>query len=176
MAVAASIRLGISCFLAVNIQACATMAAAPEIATINLVSINKATVLDMIIMGEHSEVFDVPGYKIIFGSDREMTPKDSVWLDYYDCSSSERYEDGHALSARDYVKFHQSWVKLIESKPGGSFTYEAQFIEGQNEKNRDVCAKIFVFDGNIKRKVWQPVFISNEMKLDFSSQGSPEHL
>ena len=175
-------RLGLCCFLALNLQACATMAA-PEIATINLVSINKATVIDAIVMGEHSEEFDAPGYKIVFESDREIAPQDNfsrddvfVALHFYNCDSSERYEAGHAYSAFDYVIIQQSWADLIESKPNGSFIYEAQFIEGNNEKNQSICSKIFVTDGNINRKIWQPIFVSNEMKLDFNSSKNPELL
>ena len=127
--------------------------------------------------------FDAPGYKIVFESDREIAPQDnfsrddvSVALNFYNCDSSERYEAGHAYSALDYVRIQQSWADLIESKPDGSFIYEAQFIEGYDEKNQNICSKIFVTDGNINRKIWQPIFVSNEMQLDFSSSKNLELL
>ena len=176
MSLNAPVRFFLFCCISVLLQACASTVRSPEIVNINLVTINKAIVQDTVFDGEFSQEFDVPGFRIIFESDREIAPKESyskvhdfVFLDYYDCDSSLRYEPDHPYSARDYVKFHQSWAQRIGSKPNGSFIYQAQIIEEHSKKIQNVCAKIFVNDGNIKRKVWRPVFISNEMKLAFNN-------
>jgi len=167
-------RIVYMCLLAsANLSACASTPTPPEEAVIRAISIEKGIAQETIISGDYSRDFDVPGYRIVFESEREIAPvakfpkqNPFVNLEYYDCGSSRRYKPEHAYSARDYVWFEYSSATVIEEKPNGSFLYEAQLTESaQSKGNETICAKIFVHDGNIRRKVWQPVFVSNEIKL-----------
>jgi len=160
-------------FAAAGVSACASTPNPPEVVTIQFLSIEKGIVQETIIGTNFSQDYDVPGYKIKFESDQEIAPKAKfpkqnpfVSLEYYDCESAQRYAQGHAHSARDYVMFEHSPATFIEAKPNGKFLYEAQLIEGGRSKDKEnICAKIFVFDGNSRRKVWRPIFVSNEIKF-----------
>ena len=86
-----------------------------------------AIVEDWIVIGDyHAESFEVDGYKIGFKSAQKIAPNkegNSINLDYYECNSSQRYEEGHVYSARDYVRFANSSAKLVEQKTDGSIVY-----------------------------------------------------
>ena len=161
-------------FVVVNLPACVSAPKAPEVVKINFVSTKKATVQNTIISGNYSREIDEPGYKVIFASNQEIAPKASfpiannfVSLEYYNCDSDLRYEPGHVFSARDYVIIDSSIAEVIDSKPDGSFIYQAQLLDNYDKNIQNICAKIYVFDGNNNRKVWQTAFTSNEIRLQF---------
>jgi len=151
---------------------CVTTPEPPVISKIEFLSMEPAIVKDWIVMGDyHAESYDVDGYKISFKSNQEIAPKNEgnfINLDYYECDSLERYEDGHVYSARDYMWFSNSMAKIIERKLDGSVIYEAELTgEILQRKTPPFCARIFVHDGNLNRKVWQPTYISNQIQLEF---------
>ncbi|MEP1230899.1 MAG: hypothetical protein ABJG88_09510 [Litorimonas sp.] len=153
-------------------SSCATAAKPPVISKITFLSMKPAIVEDWIVMGNyHSESFEVEGYKIQFKSDQEIAPENEgnfINLDFYECNSLERYEDGHVYSAKDYTSFSNSQATIIERKPDGTLVYEAQLMSERLQRvEPPICVKIFVLDGKINRKVWRPSYISNAIMLDF---------
>ena len=151
---------------------CTTAPKPPVISKITFLSMKPAIVEDWIVMGDyHAESFEVEGYKIQFKSAQEIAPENEgnfINLDFYECDSSERYEDGNVYSARDYKSFSNSQAIIIERKADGSLVYEAQLMSERLERvEPPICAKIFVLDGKINRKIWQPSYISNAIKLEF---------
>lgn len=154
------------------LNGCASTPKPPVISKIEFLSLEPAIVQDWIVMGDyHSESFDVDGYKIRFKSAQKIAPENKesyINLDYYECDSLQKYKEGHVYSARDYVRFSHSLAKIVEQKTDGSILYEAQLIgELLQRVTLPICAKIFVHDGKINRKIWQPSYISNPIKLEF---------
>jgi len=162
-----------SAFIALLLAACTTTPSPPIIADIKFLSANKATVLDTIVSGDYSEDFEVPGYKIRFESNVEIAPKDThpkispfSKLEYYECGSERRPAQDSHLAARNYMPIEHSWLKALEKKNNGTVIYQAQLIERYTKQKRDICAKIFVHDSNVRRKIWYPAFISNEIRIN----------
>lgn len=165
-------------YVALFLAACATTPNPPIIADIKFLSANKATVLDTIVSGDYSEDFEVLGYKIRFESNIEIAPKDTHpkispfgKLEYFECGSERRPAQDSHLAARQYVPIEQSWLKILE-RNNGTFIYEAQLIERYTKNKNDLCAKVFVHDGNIRRKIWYPAFISNEILIHLPDNDS----
>ena len=155
-------------------SACTTVSEPPQILQITFISLEKGTVQNEIMDGNFSESFDEPGYILHFESNQEIWREGSnrngfFGLDYFHCNSSNRYESGHSYSARDYVKINSSpHSKVIERRSNGSILYETQMFKTYDTpSSQPICAQVFVHDGNIKRKVWQPAIISNKMELKF---------
>lgn len=160
--------------IAFALSACATVPEPPQILQITFISLEKGTVQNAIIDGDFSESFDEPGYILHFESNQEIWREDSnrdgfFGLDYFHCNSSNRYEVGGTYSAREYIKINSSpHSKIIERRSNGSILYEAQMFKTYDTPGtQPICAQVFVHDGNIKRKVWQPAIISNKMDLKF---------
>lgn len=151
---------------------CTTASKPPVISKITFLSMKPAIVEDWIVMGDyHAESFEVEGYKIRFKSAQEIAPENEgnfINLDFYECDSSERYEGGNVYSARDYKSFSNSQAIIIERKSDGSLVYEAELTSERLQREEPpICAKIFVLDDKINRKIWQPSYISNAIKLEF---------
>ena len=168
-------RALINALIVFILLACATVSEPPQIVQITFISLEKGTVQNAVIDGDFSEEFDEPGYILKFTSNQEIPWREHpesggfIGLDYFHCHSSNRYEVGHTYSARDYIKINGTpFSKIIERRSNGSILYEAQMFETYNTPGtQPICAQVFAHDGNIKRKVWLPVIISNKIELKF---------